>query len=111
MKLCKLYVPFFSRTLQMEQITAEYRLRARELHPDKNKGEEVEVTDQFKRLQEAKETLTDPNRRADYDKWRTSGLAISWKEWKAMKGKTHAVRYLLAADTFIFQITTTRFRT
>lgn len=35
--------------------------------------------------QDAKETLCDPARRANYDKWRNSGISISYKNWLGMK--------------------------
>ncbi|XP_017469565.1 PREDICTED: J domain-containing protein isoform X2 [Rhagoletis zephyria] len=34
---------------------------------------------------EAKETLCDPEKRANYDKWRNSGIAMSYKNWLGMK--------------------------
>lgn len=36
-------------------------------------------------MQDAKETLCDPARRANYDKWRGSGISISYKNWLGMK--------------------------
>uniref|UniRef100_A0A182T4C3 J domain-containing protein n=1 Tax=Anopheles maculatus TaxID=74869 RepID=A0A182T4C3_9DIPT len=35
--------------------------------------------------QEAKEILCDPEKRASYDKWRNSGIKISYKNWLGMK--------------------------
>uniref|UniRef100_A0A182M4C2 J domain-containing protein n=1 Tax=Anopheles culicifacies TaxID=139723 RepID=A0A182M4C2_9DIPT len=34
---------------------------------------------------EAKEILCDPEKRASYDKWRNSGIQISYKNWLGMK--------------------------
>jgi hypothetical protein len=45
-------------------------------------------------FQEAKETLCDPEKRSNYDKWRKSGLAISYKQWLGMKEHVHAVSIL-----------------
>ena len=36
-------------------------------------------------LQEAKDTLLDRARRTLYDKWRSSGLEISYKQWESLK--------------------------
>lgn len=45
-----------------EDIKSAYRAMVRETHPDRNGGEE-----QFKRIKEAYEALSDPRRRAVYD--------------------------------------------
>ena len=42
-------------------------------------------------LQYAKEVLTDPAKKADYDKWRKSGIAIPYKDWLAKKDAIHTV--------------------
>lgn len=42
-------------------------------------------------LQHAKETLLDPAKRANYDKWRNSGINISYKNWLGMKEHVHQV--------------------
>ncbi|XP_076060003.1 dnaJ domain-containing protein isoform X2 [Oratosquilla oratoria] len=65
---------------QAEQIQAEYRIRALEFHPDKNTDKPDALT-RFQLLQEAKETLCDPEKRAKYDKWKNSGIAMSYKSW------------------------------
>lgn len=41
--------------------------------------------------QDAKETLLDPAKRANYDKWRNSGINISYKNWLGMKEHVHQV--------------------
>ena len=42
-------------------------------------------------LQYAKEILCDPEKRSNYDKWRHSGIAISYKQWLGMKDHVHQV--------------------
>lgn len=44
--------------------------------------------------QDAKETLLDPAKRANYDKWRNSGLKVSYKSWLGMKEHVHQVFFL-----------------
>lgn len=48
--------------------------------------------------QEAKETLCDPERRANYDKWRNSGIAMSYKNWVGMKEHVGQVRRYTIAE-------------
>lgn len=72
-----------------EQITAEYKVQALQFHPDKNEGNK-EAEGKFQKLKEAKETLCDPEKRSNYDKWRKSGIAISYKQWLGMKEHVHA---------------------
>lgn len=43
-------------------------------------------------LQEAKEILCDPEKKANYDKWRNSGIAMSYKQWVGMKEHVQQVR-------------------
>ncbi|XP_018795015.1 PREDICTED: J domain-containing protein isoform X2 [Bactrocera latifrons] len=68
----------------VEQIQAEYKVLALQYHPDKNDGDK-DAEAKFQRLKEAKETLCDPEKRANYDKWRNSGIAMSYKNWLGMK--------------------------
>ncbi|KOB64422.1 J domain-containing protein, partial [Operophtera brumata] len=68
----------------VEQITAEYKILALQHHPDKNDGDK-EAEAMFQKLKEAKETLCDPSKRALYDKWRNSGIAMGYKQWIGMK--------------------------
>ncbi|KAM7361397.1 dnaJ domain-containing protein isoform 2-T3 [Cochliomyia hominivorax] len=68
----------------IEQIQAEYKVLALQYHPDKNSGDK-DAEAKFQKLKEAKETLCDPEKRANYDKWRNSGIAMSYKNWLGMK--------------------------
>lgn len=71
-------------TSTVDQIQAEFKILALQYHPDKNAGDkESEV--KFQQLKEAKEILCDPEKRAGYDKWRNSGIQISYKNWLGMK--------------------------
>ncbi|XP_075215941.1 dnaJ domain-containing protein [Lycorma delicatula] len=72
----------------VEQITAEYKALALQYHPDKNEGDK-EAEAKFQQLKEAKEVLCDPEKRANYDKWRNSGISISYKQWLGMKEHVH----------------------
>ena len=51
------------------EIKKAFRRRARELHPDVNKAADEE--DKFKELNEAYDVLSDPNKRAQYDRFGT----------------------------------------
>lgn len=68
----------------IEQINAEYKVLALKHHPDRNSGDK-EAEKVFQQLQEAKEILCNPEKRLMYDKWRNSGLQISYKNWIGMK--------------------------
>lgn len=69
---------------------------AMKYHPDKNSGDK-DAEKKFQQLKEAKETLSDPERRQLYDKWRNSGLQISYKNWMGMKEHvvSFTVNYLI----------------
>ncbi|CAG2162827.1 unnamed protein product, partial [Oppiella nova] len=64
-----------------------YKNRALLLHPDKHDDKESEEL--FKQLVKAKEVLTDPQMRKQYDKWRSSGIAISFEEWNRLGKGAH----------------------
>lgn len=55
-----------SKDASESEIKKAFRRRARELHPDVNKAADAE--DQFKELNEAYDVLSDPNKRAQYDR-------------------------------------------
>lgn len=58
-----------SKDASESEIKKAFRRRARELHPDVNKAADAE--DQFKELNEAYDVLSDPNKRAQYDRFGT----------------------------------------
>ncbi len=49
-----------------QEIKSAYRALARELHPDKNKGDKV-LEEKFKAVSEANDILSDEKKRAEYD--------------------------------------------
>ncbi|TPP59044.1 hypothetical protein FGIG_09186 [Fasciola gigantica] len=78
-----------------DQIDAEFRLRARELHPDKNVSVDASklvgvhftlVPDrQFQLLNRARQVLTDPTLSEQYRCWFNSGIVIPFERWLALK--------------------------
>lgn len=46
---------------------------------------------QVRLLQEARDVLSDPEKKTLYDKWRGSGIAIGFKQWTAMKDSVQQV--------------------
>ena len=58
-----------SKDASESEIKKAFRRRARELPPDVNKAADAE--DQFKELNEAYDVLSDPNKRAQYDRFGT----------------------------------------
>ncbi|KAJ1991799.1 DnaJ sub C member 12, partial [Coemansia thaxteri] len=59
-----------------DQIHAEYRHRALSHHPDKASSRTG-----WDQIREAYEVLGDPHRRAQYDRWRSSRLPVSFEQW------------------------------
>ncbi len=59
-----------SKNAPADEIKKKYRSLARELHPDKNKGD-VKLEDKFKAVSEAYDILGDEKKRAEYDEART----------------------------------------
>ncbi|KAH7645108.1 hypothetical protein HUG17_0646 [Dermatophagoides farinae] len=75
-----------------EQIIAEYRNRALELHPDKatnnDERDRKEREQKFCQLLQAKDTLIDVNKRKQYDRWLRSGLSISYEKFSSLTNQT-----------------------
>lgn len=57
------------KTASDDEIKKAFRKKARQLHPDVNK--EPDAEDKFKELNEAYDVLSDPNKRAQYDRFGT----------------------------------------
>ncbi|XP_078079771.1 dnaJ homolog subfamily C member 12 [Mustelus asterias] len=66
-----------------EQIVAEFKAKALSCHPDKH-PHNPKAVEQFQKLQQAKETLTNEEHRSRYDHWRRSGIAIPFQQWEAL---------------------------
>ncbi len=63
-----------ARTAGPDEIKRAYRRRARELHPDANPDDPV-AAEQFKELARAYEVLSDPDKRARYDRFGEAGVS------------------------------------
>ncbi len=62
-----------SRSATPDEIKKSYRKLARELHPDANPGDAA-AEEQFKRVAQAYEVLSDPEQRARYDRYGEQGM-------------------------------------
>ncbi|XP_045147423.1 dnaJ homolog subfamily C member 12 isoform X2 [Echinops telfairi] len=67
----------------VEQILAEFKIRALECHPDKH-PENSKAVETFQKLHKAKEVLTNEESRARYDHWRRSQMAVPFQQWEAL---------------------------
>ncbi len=66
------------RDADEKEIKRAYRKLARQYHPDVNPGDK-RAEEKFKEINEAYEVLSDPQKRAKYDR-----LGSSWQQWQRM---------------------------
>lgn len=77
------------------ELKEAYRRRVRDEHPDKHNQAPAQV-ERFKALTEAYETLSDPSRRAHYDRSRPQPKAPARKRGRGIRGED--LRYQLAVS-------------
>lgn len=85
-----------SQNSTCEQIAAEYRIKARSLHPDKAMhnmdDERNDLNQRFQHLQFAKDILTNPKKRQHYHLWLACGsMQFPLKQWMQNQEKLHQV--------------------
>ncbi|XP_061017613.1 dnaJ homolog subfamily C member 12 isoform X2 [Dama dama] len=78
----------------VEQILAEFKVRALECHPDKH-PENSKAVEAFQKLQKAKDILTNEASRARYDHWRRSQMSMSFQQWEALSDSVKMVGFSL----------------
>ncbi|KAK7139698.1 hypothetical protein R3I94_012373 [Phoxinus phoxinus] len=66
-----------------EQIVNEFKVRALACHPDKH-PENPKAVEEFQKIHEAKEILTDEKKRKSYDLWLRSRIAVPFSQWQAL---------------------------
>ncbi|KAG7018873.1 Chaperone protein dnaJ 20, chloroplastic [Cucurbita argyrosperma subsp. argyrosperma] len=72
-----------SESVSLAEIKRAYKHLARKYHPDVSPiGCAEEYTKRFIRVQEAYETLSDPRRRALYDRDMVGGLQVAFSAWR-----------------------------
>lgn len=86
---------FLFITFQIEQINREYKIRALQLHPDKNT--DPNSLEKFRSIQEAKDILTDESSRKSYDSWLDSRINVPFEQWH--KRKTHSMHWINPKST------------
>ncbi|XP_076830030.1 dnaJ homolog subfamily C member 12 [Brachyhypopomus gauderio] len=66
-----------------EQIVSEFKVRALACHPDKH-PQNLKAVEEFQKLQEAKEVLTNETKRKKYDFWLRSRITMPFSKWQAL---------------------------
>jgi molecular chaperone DnaJ len=87
------------RNATQEEIKRAYRRLARQYHPDVNPGNK-EAEQKFKEIQEAYEVLSDPEKRAQYDRF---GPAAFDREAWARAAESGAYRWSAGPREFTFE--------
>ena len=82
------------------EIRKAYRKLAMQYHPDRNPGREKWANEKFKEINKAYEVLSDPKKRADYDKeLEVSHTHVSPKPCKPTRTASEdLIRVILAKD-------------
>ena len=74
-----------SRQATPEEIKRAYRQLAKQYHPDRNPNDKS-AEQRFKEVQAANEILSDPQRRAQYDRFGAGGPMPEYQQWAAGGG-------------------------
>ena len=80
-----------------EQIDTEYKLRAKECHPDKimDPEQKSKAETVFMKLNKAHSVLGDPETKEIYDKWRRSGLSVTFDQFVEIQSRCrHSVHWV-----------------
>ena len=56
-----------SKSATLDEIKQSYKKLAKEFHPDKNRSKSIDTTEKFQQIQTAYETLSDPEKKNQYD--------------------------------------------
>jgi curved DNA-binding protein CbpA len=83
-----------SKTASSEEIKKAYRRLAHEHHPDKGKGD----PDKFKQINEAYQILSDPNKRAQYDRFGSGFQGAPGAGGPALAGLKDLIFLILRKD-------------
>ncbi|XP_047131507.1 J domain-containing protein isoform X1 [Hydra vulgaris] len=71
------------QTCSEDQLRAEFHIRILQCHPDKKSGD-VTASLEYNKLMKAYWVLM--NERNVYDKWKNSGIKVSYEQWKSIMG-------------------------